>query len=113
MASWNMAGVMWSIIMFFIGGVPVGIAWIQGKAAKRLTRLSGERALVSRDWIIDVTRVGLFVMRLVLGSRIEERLVGVVSLLCLFWGEAVIKIDSSATLYFLTSMSRSAEPYLL
>ncbi len=42
-------------------------------------------------------RVGLFVISLVLGSRIEERLTGVVSLrLCLFLEEAVFKMDLSA-----------------
>ncbi len=54
---------MWPIIKFLIGGVPAGMAWSQGKAAKRMTRLSGRGLFVSRVSIIVVTREGLFVMR--------------------------------------------------
>ncbi len=54
---------MWPIIMFFIGGVPAGMAWRQGKAAEGLTRLSGKRAFVSRVSTIAVTREGFLVMR--------------------------------------------------
>jgi hypothetical protein len=56
---------MWPIIMFLIEGVPAGMAWIQGKVARGLTRLYGERAFISRISIIAVTRVGLFVTSLV------------------------------------------------
>ncbi len=57
--------------MFLVGGVPAGMAWSQGKEARGLIRLSGERDFVSRSDIIDVTRAGLFVMSLVLGSRMD------------------------------------------
>jgi hypothetical protein len=58
-----MAGVVWPIIMLLIGGFPAGMSWSQGKAAEGLTRLSGERAFISRGLIIAVTREGLLVMR--------------------------------------------------
>ncbi len=79
-----MVGVMWPIIMFLIGGVPAEMAWSQGKVVEGLTRLSGERAFVSRVSIIVVTREGLLVMRPALGSRIEKRLVGVLIVLAVF-----------------------------
>ncbi len=99
--------------MFLIGGIPAGMAWSQGKIARRITRMSGERAFVSRVSIIAVTRVGLYVIIRVLGSLKEEGLVGVVSLLWLFLEEAVCKMDVSASLGFLMNMARSVEPYLL
>ena len=45
-ASWKIAGVMLPIIMFLVGGAPSGMAWNQGKEARGLIRLSGERAFV-------------------------------------------------------------------
>ena len=75
-------------------------------------RLSGERAFVSRPSIIAVTRAGLSVMSLVIGSRMEERFVGVGSLLCLFLVEVVFKMDLRASLGFLMNIASRAEPYL-
>ena len=57
------------------------MAWSQGKVAMGFTRLSGERDSVSRLSIIVVTRAGLFAISHVIGSRKEESLVGVGSLL--------------------------------
>ena len=57
---------MLPIIMFLVGGAPAGMAWSQGKEARGLIRLSGERAFVSRLSIIDVTRAGSFVMSIVI-----------------------------------------------
>ena len=96
-----------------VGGVPAGMAWNQGREARGLTRLSGERAFVSRLSTIDVTCAGMFVMSLVIGSRMGERLVGVGFLLCLFLEEVVFKMDLTACLGFLMSIASRAEPYLL
>ena len=85
----------------------------QGKEARGFIRLSGERAFVSMLSIVAVTRAGLFMMSLVIGSRMEERLVGVGSLLCLFWGEVIFKMDLRASLGFLMNIASRAEPYLL
>ncbi len=87
--------------LVFVWGVPTGMAWSQVKVARGLTRLSGERAFVSRFYIIDVTRVRLFVNNPIVGLQIEERFVRVGSLLCLFLEEVVFKIDLSASLSFL------------
>jgi len=88
-SSWKIAGVMLSIIMLLVGGVPTGMAWSQGKEARGLIRLSGERAFVSRPSIIDMPHAGSFVMSLITGSRMEKRFVDVGSLLCLFLEEVV------------------------
>ncbi len=74
-------------------------------------RLSGERAFVSRPSIIAVTSAGLSVMSLVIGSRMEERFVGVGSLLCLFLVEVVFKMDLRASLGFIMNIVSRAEPY--
>ena len=98
---------------FFDGVVPAGMAWSQGKEMKRLIRLSGKRAFVSRPSIIAVTRAGLFVISLAIASRMEERFVGSGSLLCLFLKDVVFKNDLRASLGFLTNIASRAEPYLL
>ena len=89
------------------------MAWSQGKEARGLIRLSGDRAFVSRPSIIAVTRAGLFVISLVIASRMEERFVGLGSLLCLFLKDVVFKNDLRASLGFLTNITSRAEPYLL
>ncbi len=63
--------------------------------------------------IIDVTRTGLFVTNLVIGSRMEEMLVGVGSLLCLVLEEVVFKIVLRESLGSLMNIARRAEPDLL
>ena len=52
-----------------------------------------------------MTRAGSFVMSLVIGSRMEERLVGVESLLCLFFRAVVFKINLRASLGFLMNIA--------
>jgi hypothetical protein len=52
------------------------------------------------------------VIRLVVGSRIEKRLMDVMSFWCLFWAEAVFSMSFRASLGFLTCMVKSVEPYL-
>ena len=89
------------------------MVWSQGKEVRGLIGLSWERAFVSSLSLIAVTRVGLFVMCPVFGSRMEEKLMSVGSLLCLFWGEVVLKIDLRASLVFLMNIASRAEPYLL
>ncbi len=65
-ASWKIAGIMLPIIMFLVGGVSAGMAWIQGKEARGMIRSSGERAFVSRLYLIAVTRAGSFVKNIVI-----------------------------------------------
>ena len=89
------------------------MAWSQGKEARRLIRLSGETAFVSRPSIIAVIRARLFVMSLVIGSRMDERFLGVGSLLFLFLEEVVFKMDLRASLGVLMNIASRAEPYLL
>ena len=89
------------------------MAWSQVKGARGFTRLSGERAFVSRLFPIDVTRAGMFVISPVAWSRMEERLVGVGPLLCLFLEEADFKMDLRASLDFLMNMATRAEPHSL
>ncbi len=114
LASWNVAGVMLPTIMFFFPGVvPAEMAWSQGKVARGFTWLYGGRDFLSKFFIIDVTRVGLFVTSSALGSRLEERLVGVGSLLCLLLEEVVFIMDLRASLGFLMNIARRAKPYLL
>ena len=60
-----------------------------------------------------MTRARSFVMSFVIESRMKERLVGVGSLLCLFFGEVVFKMDLRASLGFLMYIASRAEPYLL
>jgi len=60
-----------------------------------------------------VTRAGLFVISPVIWSQMEERLVGVGSLLCLLLEEVIFKINLRASLGFLVNMASRAEPYLL
>jgi len=103
---------MLPIIMFLVGGVPVGMAWNQDKEVRGLIRLFGERAFVSRTSIIAVTRAGLSMMSLVIGSRMEEKFVGVGFLLCLFLMEVVFKMVLRASLDFLMNIVGRAEPYL-
>ncbi len=111
--SWKIAGVMLPTIMFLVGCVSAGMACSQGKEARGLIRLSGESAFVSRLSIIAVRRAGLFVMSLVIGSRMEERIVGVGSLLCLLLEEVVFNTNLRASLGFLMNIASRAEPYLL
>ncbi len=99
-ASWKVTGVMLRIVMFLVGGVPAGMAWSQGKEARGLLRLSGERAFVSRLPINDVTRAGSFVMSPVIGSQMEGKLMGMGSMLCLFLEKVVFKMDLRASLGF-------------
>ncbi len=75
--------------------------------------MSGERAFVSRPTILAVTRAGLFVMSLVIGSRMDEIFMGLGSLMCLFLEEVVFKMDLRASLGFLMNIASRAEPYLL
>jgi hypothetical protein len=111
-ASWKMEGVILPIGMFLVGSVPAEMACSQGKGARRLTRLSGEMSFVSRLLIIAVTRAGVFVMSLVIGSQMEERLVVVGSSLCLFLEDVVFKIDLRASRGILMNIASRAEPYL-
>ena len=60
-----------------------------------------------------MTRAGLFVISPVIWSQMEERLVGVGSLLCLLLEEVIFKINLRASLGFLVNMASRAEPYLL
>ena len=99
--------------MFLVGGVPAGMAWSQGKEARGLIRMSGERVFASRPSIIALTRAVLFVMSLVIGSRMDKRFVGVGSLLCCFFEGVVFKMDLRASLGFLMNIASRAEPYLL
>ena len=89
------------------------MAWSQGKEARGSIRLSGERVFVSRLSIIAMTYAGLFVMSLVIGSRMEGRFVGVGSLLCLFLEEVVFKMDLRVSLGFLMNIASRVELYLL
>ena len=89
------------------------MAWSQGNEARGLMGLSGKRGFVSRLSIIAVTREGSFVMSLVTGSRMEESLMGVGSMLCLFLEKVVFKMDLRASLGFLMNIASRAEPYLL
>ena len=100
-------------VFFFCGGIPAGMAWSQGKEARGLIRLSGKRAFVSRPSIIAVTCAGLFMTSHVIGFRMDERFVGVGSLLCLFLEEVAFKMDLRASLGFLVNIASRAEPYLL
>ena len=112
-ASWKIADVVLPIIMLLVGGVPVGMAWSQGRVAWGFTRLSGERAFVSRFSIIVVTRAGLFVNSPIYGSRMEERLVGFGYLSRLFLEEVSFKMDMRVCLGFLMNMATRSESYLL
>ena len=87
-----------------------GIALCQGNGYRGLTRASGERALVSSCSIICLTRVGSLVILSVVGSRMDERLVGVVCCRCFLPFEEVFKMDLRASLGFITNIWRSAAP---
>ncbi len=62
--------------------------------------------------IIAVISAGSFLIRLVSGSRMEERLVGVLSFYCLFLDSEVLKMDLRASLGFFMNMASRIAPYL-
>jgi hypothetical protein len=90
-----------------------GIALSQGNGSRGLIRAYGKRALVSSCSIICLTRVGSLVILPMVGSRMDERFVGVVCYRFFFFLEEVLKMDLRASLGFLTNIWRSAAPYLL
>ena len=90
-----------------------GIALGQGNGSRGMIRAHGERALVSSCSIILLTYVGLLMILLVLGSRMDERFVGAVCCWCFLSFEEVFKMDLRASLGFHTNIWRSAAPYLL
>ena len=59
-----------------------------------------------------MTFLGLPVTRPVAGSRMEERLVGVVVDFVVFRFDAVLRMDFKASLGLRTNIARRAEPYL-
>ena len=59
--------------------------------------------------IIALMSAGSFVIRPVSGSRMEERLGGVLSLFCLFRDSEVLKMDLRASLGFFMNMASRAD----
>ena len=68
--------------------------------------------MVFRRSIIAVISAGSFVICLVSGSRMEERLAGVLSFCCLFRDSEVLKIDLRASLGFFMNMTSNDDPFL-
>ena len=83
-----------------MGGL-FGIALSHVNGSRGLILASGERALVSSCSIILLTCVGSLVILPVLGSRMDERFVGVVYCECFVSFEEVFKMDLRASLGFL------------
>ena len=83
----------------------------QGKGCSGLIFFSGERSLVSRRSIIVVINIRSFVIRSVSGSRMQERLVGLLSFCCLLRDSEAKKMVLRASLVYMNMASR-ADPYL-
>jgi len=85
----------------------------QGNGSRGLIRAFGERALVSSRSIILLTCVGSLVILHVVGSRMDERFVGVVCSWCFLSFDAVFMMDLRASLGFMMNIQRRAESYLM
>ncbi len=84
----------------------------QRKGSNGLTFLSRERSLVSIRYIIVVISAGSFVIGHVLGSRMKERLMGVLSFCCLLRDNKLFIMDFKASLGLFMNMASRADPYI-